>query len=216
MSPTTPRRGRPRGSDGPELLSIARDTFVANGYRGTTMDAIAAQAHISKQSLYAAYPSKDVLYSAVVRDWVDRGHDAMCPHAAALKDTNYVREALSDLARVLQNGLLSRRVMQMRTLIAAEAERFPDTASDYVSRSWDRNIGLLAESFDALTERGLLHTPDPTLAAEQFTWLVVAAPLNRLTLQAGAYAHNDAELDRIATEAVATFLSRYGGSAPSA
>lgn len=98
----------------------------------------------------------------------------------------------------------------MRTLIAAEAHRFPDVAADYVTRSWTRNIRMLAEALSALTARGLLRIDDPGLAAEQLTWLVVAAPLNRLTLQAGAHPYRDDELEDIATQGVTTFLSRYG------
>jgi TetR/AcrR family transcriptional repressor of mexJK operon len=211
--PTTPasaRRGRPRGSEAPELLSIARQMFVARGYQGTTMDAVAAQAHISKQSLYREYPAKNVLYAAVVRDWVDRGYDAMRPHAAALAETGQARVGLLGFARILQAGLLSPPVLQMRTLITAEARQFPDVAADYVTRSWTRNIGILAEALSALTARGLLRVEDPDLAAEQLTWLVVAAPLNRLTLQAGAYLYTADELESLATQGVTTFLSRYG------
>ena len=98
----------------------------------------------------------------------------------------------------------------MRTLIAAEALRFPDVASDYVTRSWAHNIHMLAEALSALTARGLLRVDDPDLAAEQLTWLVVAAPLNRLTLQAGTHPYSDDELEQVATQGVATFLSRYG------
>jgi TetR/AcrR family transcriptional regulator, mexJK operon transcriptional repressor len=209
-TPTSARRGRPRGSEAPELLSIARQMFVARGYQGTTMDAVAAQAHISKQSLYREYPSKDVLYAAVVRDWVDRGYDAMRPHATALAETRQAREGLLGFVRVLQAGLLSPPVLQMRTLITAEARRFPDVAADYVTRSWTRNIGILAEALSALAARGLLRVEDPDLAAEQLTWLVVAAPLNRLTLQAGAYLYTADELESLATQGVTTFLSRYG------
>jgi AcrR family transcriptional regulator len=187
--------------------------FIAHGFRGTTMDTIAAQAHISKASLYTAYPSKDLLFAAVVRDWVDRGYEAMRPHTTALAGAGDARRGLLHLARVLQGGLLSRPVLQMRTLIAAEAGRFPEVAADYVTRSWDRNLQLLAEAIDALTTRGLLRAPDAGLAAEQFTWLVVAAPLNRLTLQAGAHHYSEPELDALATEAVTTFLSRYGRGA---
>lgn len=191
-------------------MSIARRMFLANGYRGTTMDAVATDAHISKQSLYRQYPSKDALYSAVVRDWVERGYDAMHPHTTALSKAHEAREGLLVLARVLQAGILSPPVLQMRTLIAAEAQRFPDVASDYVTRSWARNIHSLAEALDTLTARGLLHVEDPDLAAEQLTWLVVAAPLNRLTLQGGSHPYSEAELEAVAQEGIATFLSRYG------
>jgi TetR/AcrR family transcriptional repressor of mexJK operon len=101
-------------------------------------------------------------------------------------------------------------VLQMRTLIAAEAQRFPDVAADYVTRSWTRNIRTLAEALGALTARGLLRIDDPGVAAEQLTWLVVAAPLNRLTLQDGAHPYAAGELESLATQGVTTFLSRYG------
>lgn len=57
---------------------------------------------------------------------------------------------------------------------------------------------------------GRLQLDRADVAAEQFTWLVLAAPLNRLTVQAGHAAITEAELETIATEAAATFLSRYG------
>ena len=209
-----PRRGRPGGSTGSDLLAAARDVFLGRGFAGATMDAVAARARISKQTLYREYPSKDDLFAAVVRDWVDRGHDAMRPHVGALLEAQDMRDGLLRLARVLQAGVLSAPVLQMRTLVAAEAERFPEVAADYVSRSWDRNQRLLAEALAELATRGRLDVPDADVAAEQFTWLVLGAPLNRLTLQARSEPHGGREpavaTDAVATEAVTTFLSRFG------
>lgn len=110
---------------------------------------------------------------------------------------------------MLQNGILSPPVLQMRTLIAAEAESFPDVAADYVTRSWDRNLGMLAETLTDLTRRGLLTIDHPDIAAEQFVWLVVGAPLNRLSLRGSSHEYSARPLRHIANEAVATFLSRY-------
>lgn len=174
------------------------------------MDAVASRARISKHTLYRQYPSKEDLYAAVVRDWVDRGRDAMSPHLQKLTSSQDIRIGLLDLSRTLQAAVLSRPVLQMRTLITAEAERFPDVAADYVRRSWDRNQTLLAEAFEQLDGRGLLRIADAQIAAEQFTWLSLAAPLNRLTLTAGAAAYTTEQLERLAEEAVATFLDRYG------
>ena len=66
----------------------------------------------------------------------------------------------------------------------------------------------LAGAFAALAERGAIGAEDPLVAAEQFTWLIVAAPLNRMTLDAGTHPYTEDELDLIADEAVATFLAR--------
>jgi TetR/AcrR family transcriptional repressor of mexJK operon len=210
MTATGTKRGRPGGSTGGDLLAIARQVFLAQGFAGATMDAVAARARISKQTLYRHHPSKEALFAAVVRDWVDRGYDAMRPHTRALLQAPGVRDGLLRLASTLQAGVLSGPVLQMRTLVAAEAERFPEVAADYVARSWNRNQRLLAEALAELAARGDLHVEEADIAAEQFTWLVLAAPLNRLTLQAAAPGSGDQDLERIATEAVTTFLSRFG------
>jgi TetR/AcrR family transcriptional repressor of mexJK operon len=204
------RRGRPGGSTGGDLLAIARGVFLERGFAGATMDVVAARARISKQTLYRQYPSKDELFAAVVRDWVDLGHDAMRPHTRALLEAPDVRQGLRQLAGVLQAGVLSGPVLQMRTLVAAEAERFPDVASDYVARSWDRNVAMLAEALAELASRGRLVVERSDVAAEQFTWLVLAAPLNRLALGAVARPDTGPDLDVLAEEAVTTFLSRFG------
>lgn len=206
----TRQRGRPRGSQGAELLDIARRTFLERGFGGTTMDAVAAEARISKNSLYRDYPSKDALYAAVVADWVVRGRDAMRPHLEALLADEDPARGLLRLARILQAGVLSPAVLQMRILVAAEAARSPEVAADYVANSWNRNIAALADAFAELAERDLIITDDPRLAAEQFTWLVLAAPLNEQTLQARAGTVSDPALERIADQAVETFLARFG------
>jgi TetR/AcrR family transcriptional repressor of mexJK operon len=212
MSPTqTARtRGRPGGSSGTALLAVARQVFLVSGYTGATMEAVAAGARISKQTLYRQYSSKDVLFAAVVRDWVDQGHDAMRPHVQALLAAPDPAEGLFRLARVLQTGILSPPVLTMRNLVATEAERFPEVAADYLARSWHRNQQLLSAALRELAARGVLYIADPDIAAEQFTWLAIAAPLNRQTLQAGVQPEDDRQLESIATEAVATFLSRFG------
>ncbi|MEU6587209.1 TetR/AcrR family transcriptional regulator [Nocardia sp. NPDC046763] len=209
---STRGRGRPRGSSGAELLSIARNEFVRHGFDRATMDSVAAHSGVSKQTLYRTYRSKDLLFAAVVRDWVDRGYDALRPHALALLNSTDIAEGLCRLATVLQAGILSAGVMQMRTLVAAQAASFPDVARDYVARSWDRNINTLAEVLAELTERGELRLEHPRIAAEQFVWLAIGGPLNRLSL-CGDRIHDD-DLSLVAGEAVATFLGRYRTEPP--
>lgn len=51
---------------------------------------------------------------------------------------------------------------------------------------------------------------DPSVAAEQFVWLVIGAPLNRLSLRGAAHGYGAQRLQQFANQAVATLLSRYG------
>lgn len=191
------------------MLEVARQEFLDRGYAGATMEAVARAARISKNSLYKAYGSKEGLYASVVSDWVLRGRDSMRPHLEVLERAPDIHEGLQRLARVLQRAVLSPSVLQMRTLVATEAARAPEVASSYVAQSWDANLRALAMTFAELMRRGSLGSGDPSVAAEQFTWLALGAPLNRLTLTGNAETYPLHTLDRIAHEAVDTFLARF-------
>jgi TetR/AcrR family transcriptional regulator, regulator of autoinduction and epiphytic fitness len=53
------------------ILTAAKDAFLESGFERTSMDAVAARAQTSKRSLYAHFPTKDVLFLAVI----ERVHD---------------------------------------------------------------------------------------------------------------------------------------------
>ena len=48
------------------ILDAARNLFLRNGLRGTTMEAIAREARIAKPTLYAHFPDKDAVFLAIV------------------------------------------------------------------------------------------------------------------------------------------------------
>src|SRR5919197_1603772 len=72
MAPTTTDNPRPRAAHlGPErrrplVLDAALREFVKHGYRGTSMEAIADAAEVSKPVVYECYPSKEKLFRALL------------------------------------------------------------------------------------------------------------------------------------------------------
>lgn len=68
----TQRLGRPRASHlGPErrrplVLDAALEVFVERGYRGTSMQAVADAAGVTKPVVYECYPNKDELLLALL------------------------------------------------------------------------------------------------------------------------------------------------------
>jgi len=203
------RRGRPPGLSGDDLIAVARDLFLRQGLAETTMAGIATAAGISKQTLYAIHPSKDALYAAVVRDWVERGRHALAPSVAALRDSDDIRAGLDHLCEALQRGVLSPPVLGMRALVTAQANSHPAVAADYRRDSWQRNLTILADALATIADRGDLRLDDPRVAAEQLVWLVLGPPLNDATLSGGRRRWTRLRLDRLRTEAIATFLARY-------
>lgn len=66
-----------------ELLDAALGVFARYGYRKASMDEVARAAGLSRQGLYLHFPSKDVLFRAVVAFLLDRALQAA---EAALSD----------------------------------------------------------------------------------------------------------------------------------
>jgi AcrR family transcriptional regulator len=54
------------------IIVGARDHFLTHGFRGVTMDDLAAELGMSKKTLYAHFPSKAALLEAVIRDKLGR------------------------------------------------------------------------------------------------------------------------------------------------
>ncbi|MDP9028603.1 MAG: TetR/AcrR family transcriptional regulator [Actinomycetota bacterium] len=183
---------------------MARDVFLEKGFSGATMDEVATRARISKASLYREHPSKTALYAAVVSDWADAGRDAMRPALDRLLAGSDTPADLADLGMTIREGVLSSTVLAMRRLVTSETRAHPEVARRYFSESWDRNIQDLSVAFEQLNEQRRLVLDDPRRAAEEFTWLIVGAPLNEALLT-GAAAENAPTVD----SAVRLFLSRY-------
>jgi len=171
-------RGRPAGRTGEDLVAVAREVFLERGYDGTSMDEVARRAKISKASLYREHASKSALYAAVVRQWAAAGRDSMRPALERLMASADIRQGLTDLAEAMLAGILSPAVLAMRRLVASEARSQPEVAETYLTESWHSNIRGLAEALRVIAADERLRIDDPVTAAEQFTWLVIGAPLN--------------------------------------
>jgi len=69
---TRPRRGRPRDPERlRRIMGAARGHFYAHGLERASVDAIAAEAGVSKMTIYSHFASKEGLFEAVVRDRTD-------------------------------------------------------------------------------------------------------------------------------------------------
>jgi AcrR family transcriptional regulator len=50
----------------PQVLDAALELFLKRGYEGTSMQAVADQAGVTKPVVYACYSSKDALFRALL------------------------------------------------------------------------------------------------------------------------------------------------------
>jgi TetR/AcrR family transcriptional repressor of mexJK operon len=191
-------------------MEAATTLFLRNGYRGTSMDEIAALAAVSKQTVYKHFADKESLFSEIVTGTVSEVSDPVHHEVLELEESGDVEADLRDLARRLLGRVMQPRILQLRRLVIGEAERFPELGRAFYEQGPGRTIAALATVFERLAERGVLELDEPRLAAAQFNWLVMSIPLNRAMFLGEDKPPARAELNRYADAGVRAFLAAYG------
>jgi TetR/AcrR family transcriptional regulator, mexJK operon transcriptional repressor len=191
------------------IVDAATTLFLRNGYRGTSMDEIAALAAVSKQTVYKHFADKQSLFSEIVTGTVDEVSDPVYAEVLELEDSGDVEADLRGLAQRLLARVMQPRILQLRRLVIGEAARFPELGRVFYERGPGRTIAALATVFERLAERGVLELDDPGLAAAHFNWLVMSIPLNRAMFLGDDRPPARAELNRYADAGVRAFLAAY-------
>jgi len=193
------------------ILTAATATFLEHGYRGTSMDAVAAAAGVSKQTIYQHFGDKRRLFSEMIAGTVQVASDPVHEEVRRLGESagGDLAKQLRDLARRLLTLVLSPDVLRLRRLVIAEARQFPELGRTFHELGPGRTITALTRTFAELNRAGRLVVPDATLAAHQFNWLVLAAPLNEAMLLGRDEAPTTRQINRWADSGVRTFLAAF-------
>lgn len=194
------------------IMEAATEVFLRNGYRGTSMDEIAARAAVSKQTVYKQFADKERLFTEIILATIDQVGEPFHAEVIALGDTDDLEGELGVVARRLIAAVLAPDVLRLRRLVIAEADRFPQLGRSYYERGPGRTADALAVHFHRLAQRGLLRLEDPLMAAHQFNWLITSVPLNQVMLCGSAVRFSAADLEGFADAGVRLFLAAYGRS----
>lgn len=192
------------------IMAAATTLFLRNGYQGTSMDDIAAMAAVSKQTVYKNFADKERLFTDIVLGITESSDEIAGAITRILHGADDLEQALNELARGYVTAVLRPQVVQLRRLVIAEADRFPELARSYFQRAPERALQTLATAFSDLASRGLLRLDgDPRLAAGHFAYLVLSIPQDR-AMFCPSEQFADAELAHFAEAGVRVFLAAYG------
>jgi AcrR family transcriptional regulator len=123
------RSGRPRrelaGEVDARILDAARRAFLERGLAGSSIDEIATRARAGKPTIYARFPSKEALFTAVVMRNVSAIVGAFEGHIPAGKT---IEDRLTQLGVTLLHWALAGDTVDLMRVGISEAHRFPHLA----------------------------------------------------------------------------------------
>ena len=207
--PEAPRRGRPRDPERlRRILEAAGSHFYAHGFERASVDAIAADAGVSKMTVYSHFASKERLFEAVIGARTERVVGGL-PGARSLDPTHPNKALMAIGGQFLELAREDKALGQFRALYAAAGAQ-PEACLAFYRQGADRLIGELAEYLRAAHTAGSLRVPQPRQAADLFLAMFLGDGHIRglLMLEMPDARQNRALL----REAVRVFLSAYGGN----
>jgi AcrR family transcriptional regulator len=191
------------------VLEAAAKVFLSGGYLGASMDEIADLAGVSKQTVYTYFSNKEALFAAMASALSNEANDRVHNNVAEFGEDDDLEGYLVGYAVRQLEVVLIPRILQLRRLVIGEVGRFPELGAALYAGGPGRAIASLAATFERLADRGALSVRDPLLAATQFNWLIMSAPLNRTMLLGDGAIPSSKELREHAREGVRMFLAAY-------
>lgn len=141
-----------------QILDGARTVFLARGFAGAGTDAIAAEAGVSKQTLYAYFPTKEDLLVGAMRELVRELPVEALPEEAlpAPDDAGQLRDALVDLVAGFSEAVMQPEYLGLMRVLITEAGRQPELAAAFTAAAPDRLLGHVRQLRRRAVRTGLL------------------------------------------------------------
>ena len=193
------RTGRPTLQDASlkseRLMSVATDQFVAHGFNGTTIDAIAQAADMGKQAVYTRFTDKERLFNAVIQ----RLRETAVFQQMPADDGSPVAQGLPRRIRAIFDDATRPYSMTVSKLALREGRRFPELVPLLLEGTAARFTRPLAAYLEARKAAGDVRELDTLEAAAMCVDLILAEITQSICTDiAISQARIDACVDKIA------------------
>jgi TetR/AcrR family transcriptional repressor of mexJK operon len=202
----SPGPGRPKDPEKrAAILDAAKKLFPFNGFDGTSMDAIAAEAGVSKLTVYSHFRDKETLFVEAVRA---KSHEQMPDSLFDVDPNEPVRAQLEAIARAFLELVTSPQAIALHRLLTAGSGSSPKLAQLF----WEGGPQRIQRGFQQYLQRkiaaGKLDIADVPRAAGQFFTLLKGDLHPRLLCGCGQRIEA-AEFDAHIQASVDLFLRAY-------
>ncbi|MDN5915671.1 MAG: TetR/AcrR family transcriptional regulator [Pseudonocardia sp.] len=203
-----PRRGRPPSErKRAAVLEAATEVFLREGFAGTSVDVVAAEAGVAKQTVYSHFGGKEALFLEVLHAARTGGRPGGTPPRLGWVDAVDLPGVLVEFGASHLALTLSPRVAALRRLMIAELARRPELREMWNRGGPNQLFDLLGAEFSALDQAGRLRVPDPARAVAQY--IALLAHEGNMRSLYGVHELTDADRRDIAAQAADMIVRAY-------
>jgi TetR/AcrR family transcriptional repressor of mexJK operon len=188
------------------ILAAAKRLFPEHGFEGTSMDAIAASAGVSKLTVYSHFRDKETLFVEAIRV---RCGELMPDELFDVTQTGSLGEQLHVIAKAFFCLITSNESISLHRLLTAGT----GTSAKLAQMFWEAGPQTLQDMFARFlaheVENGRLDVPDIGRAASQFFCLLKGELHARLLCGCCNAKFDESEVERHLSATVELFLRAY-------
>ncbi|MEJ2694847.1 MAG: TetR/AcrR family transcriptional regulator, partial [Candidatus Thiodiazotropha sp.] len=204
---TQGRTGRPKSEAKSEaILNAATKLFLAKGFQGTSMDAVAREAGVSKQTVYSHFANKETLFVACIGAKVAHyGFD----EAAGVDDSD-LRQALLTVVHRFTDLLFDPEVVAVYRVVLSESTGQPHIGSLFFDNGPKRTKSAICEFLRQQVAKGRLRVSEERLLYATGQLLNMSVGIFQWSLLFGLQdSIDDSELAAHLERVVDDFLTLY-------
>ncbi len=187
------------------ILDAAKNLFLRHGYDGSSMDAIAAEAGVSKLTVYSHFTDKETLFSAAVQA---KCQEQLPELLFELVEDAPIDSVLLNIAHGFHTLINSRESVELHRVMVAQGSQDPKLSRMFYEAGPQRLLEEMAHLLRQADRAGKLRIDDPCNAADQFFCLVKGGANFRLLVGCGE-PQQDETAARHVQAAVAMFIRAY-------
>jgi len=198
------------GSSAAAILAAAKKLFLEEGYIDVRIEQIAEAADVSRQTIYNHFRTKETILRAVIEShWANIRSEVVMATLAKSGPATDPADALRHFAQSIFRFITETEQAAFTRLVISESGRLPWIAEEFYRLGKLPVVIAFTRCLEELTERGLLHCPDPELAAHQFMGLIQEFLVWPKVMAIGVGEQRIPPKDIVIDEAILTFLARY-------
>jgi TetR/AcrR family transcriptional regulator, mexJK operon transcriptional repressor len=151
-----------------QIRTAAQKMFLENGFAASSMDAIASEAGVSKQTLYSYYPGKDDLLTDVLRQLIQNFSHDLFIGSLAPQNRSELQKVLVHLAQTIVASLMQPNYLALVRIIIAETPRFPHLGSLFRSTVPEQILNCVCDLLEQSRQQGIVRFGENYAAARMF------------------------------------------------